>query len=390
MRKFAVQATIPIIIINDFDMNRTLSFTNYRIFAEKQDLSLAPVTVVFGKNNVGKSALLKLPVLIKNILDGKNSQGELFDKVSDGLRICEDYRDVVYGRGGSKSVDLRISQDGVTAEISFFVENAGKPRTKLEHASAILYDGTTIDSIDQFPSSLNFDIEYLKSIRDYPRDGYFSMTPSENEQLSGGMFTYRRLVDDFINHDGELLQKVSRWYKDTFDDWGIEVDASRDPVFSLMLRHFDLRNNIIDGGAGIAQSLPVIVSAATEISSPRLYIYEEPETHLHPEAHGEMAEFIAKEAVRSKGQKSFLIESHSVNFILRLRTLVAEGKLPDGFLALYYVGFSPEDNRSSARKVTVNPDGTVKGWPENVFKETLEESLALRRAQLKREEAHGE
>ncbi len=69
---------------------------------------------------------------------------------------------------------------------------------------------------------------------------------------------------------------------------------------------------------------------------------------------------------------------------------MAEGKLPDGFLALYYVGFSPEDNRSSARKVTVNPDGTVKGWPENVFKETLEESLALRRAQLKREEEHGE
>lgn len=371
-------------------MNRTLSFTNYRIFAEQQEMSLAPVTVVFGKNNVGKSALLKLPVLIKNILDGKNNQGELFDKASDGLRICEDYRDVVYGRGGSKSVDLRISQEGVTAEISFFVENAGKPRTKLEHASGTLHDGTTIDSIDQLSPSLNFDIKYLKSIRDYPRDGYFSMTASENEQLSGGMSAYRQLVDDFINHDGELLQKVSRWYEETFDGWGIEVDASRDPFFSLMLRHSDLCNNIIDGGAGIAQSLPVIVSAATEISFPHLYIYEEPETHLHPEAHGEMAEFIAKEAVRSEGQKSFLIESHSVNFILRLRKLVAEGKLPNKSLALYYVDFDPEKNRSSIRRVKVNPDGSVIGWPEKVFKETLEESLALRRAQLTREEARGE
>lgn len=67
-------------------MNRTLSFTNYRIFAEKQDLSLAPVTVVFGKNNVGKSALLKLPVLIKNILDVRSPKEELFNKASDGLR----------------------------------------------------------------------------------------------------------------------------------------------------------------------------------------------------------------------------------------------------------------------------------------------------------------
>lgn len=92
-------------------MNRTLSFTNYRIFAEKQDLSLAPVTVVFGKNNVGKSALLKLPVLIKNILDVRSPKEELFNKASDGLRICEDYRDVVYGKG-SRAVKLGFSFEG--------------------------------------------------------------------------------------------------------------------------------------------------------------------------------------------------------------------------------------------------------------------------------------
>ena len=370
-------------------MNRTLSFTNYRIFAEPQELSLAPVTVVFGKNNVGKSALLKLPVLIKNILDVRSPKEELFNKASDGLRICEDYRDVVYGKG-SRAVKLGFSFEGGTVDLSFFVEATGKPRVHLENLSGTLLDGTHIDTLESLPPTILFDIEYLKSIRDFPKDGYFSMAVSENEPVSGGMFTYRRLVDDTLNHDGDLLGRVSAWYKKTFDGWEIEVDASRDPVFSLMLRHSDLRNNIIDGGAGIAQSLPVIVSAATEISSPRLYIYEEPETHLHPEAHGEMAEFIAKEAIRSKGQKSFLIESHSVNFILRLRTLVAKSKLPPESLALYYVDFDPEKNRSAVRRVTVNPDGTVKGWPENVFKETLEESLALRRAQLTREEEHGE
>lgn len=367
-------------------MDRTLSFTNYRIFADRQEISLAPITIIFGKNNVGKSALLKLPVMLKNILDVRNPKEELFNKVSDGLRICEDYRDVVYGKG-SRAVELGFSFEGITVDISFFVETTGKPRVHLEHLSGILYDGTHIKSLDALPPTILFDIEYLKSIRDFPKDGYFSMAVSENEPVSGGMFTYRRLVDDTLNHDGNLLSRVSAWYKKTFDGWGIEIDASRDPVFSLMLRHSGFSNNIIDGGAGIAQSLPIIVSAATEISSPRLYIYEEPETHLHPEAHGEMAEFIAKEAVRSKGQKSFLIESHSVNFILRLRTLVAEGKLPAESLALCYVDFDPEKNRSSVRRVVVNPDGTVKGWPENVFKETLEESLALRRAQLKREEA---
>lgn len=366
-------------------MNRTFGFTNYRIFAERQELSLAPITVLFGKNNVGKSALLKLPVMVNNILSYKG-EGELFAKSSDGLRICEDYRDVVYGKA-SRAVSIEINADGAMAKLSFIVDSTGKPRTHIEEMTGVLYDGTVIDTIAALPDTLRFDIEYLKSIRDYPKDGYFSMTPAENEAVIGGLFTYRRLVDDLLNHDGRLIDVVSKWYEETFDGWKIEIDASRDPIYSLVLRHGNITNNIIDGGAGIAQSLPVIVSAASDTSTPKLYIYEEPETHLHPEAHGEMAEFIANRAVRSAGLKKFLIESHSINFILRLRTLVASGKLKPDALALYYVEFDPVKEQSSLRKVSVNPDGTVEGWPDNVFKETLEETLALRRAQLQREEA---
>lgn len=366
-------------------MNRSFSFTNYRIFADPQELSLAPLTVIFGKNNVGKSALLKLPVMINNILNHAG-EGELFEKSSDGLRICEDYRDVVYGKG-SRAVGLGIKTDEASVQIEFFIEKSGKPRTHLEEFKATLYDGTVIQSLGKLPSSLRFDIEYLKSIRDYPKDGYFSMSTTENEAISGGLFAYRRLVDDIQNHDGKLLEEISKWYQDTFDGWTVEVDASRDPVYSLVLRHGGITNNIIDGGAGIAQSLPVIVSAASEVTNPKLFIYEEPETHLHPEAHGEMAQFIARQAIKSKGLKTFLIESHSINFIIRLRTLVASGKLPKEALALYYTEFDSLEHKSSLRKVSVHSDGTVSGWPENVFKETLEETLALRRAQLTREEA---
>ena len=366
-------------------MNRSFGFTNYRIFAERQELSLAPITVLFGKNNVGKSALLKLPVMVNNILTYKG-EGELFAKSSDGLRICEDYRDVVYGKA-SRAVSIEIKADEATVNLSFIVDTTGKQRTHIEDLTAVLYDGTRIDSIENLPGSLRFDIEYLKSIRDYPKYGYFSINSIENEAVTGGLFTYRRLVEDLLNHDGRLLDRVSEWYEKTFDGWKIEVDASRDPIYSLVLRHGNITNNVIDGGAGIAQSLPVIVSAASYTSTHKLYIYEEPETHLHPEAHGEMAQFIANQAVKSAGLKKFLIESHSINFILRLRTLVASGKLKPEALALYYVEFDPVKEQSSLRKVTVNPDGTVEGWPDNVFKETLEETLALRRAQLQREEA---
>ncbi|MDE6282929.1 MAG: AAA family ATPase [Muribaculaceae bacterium] len=364
-------------------MSRTLTFKNYRIFAEQQQLTLAPVTVVFGKNNVGKSALLKLPVMVNGILQ-YDGNGELFGQTYNGLNICKEYRDVVYGKA-SRAVELTIAQGDSAISLKFFVEPTGKVRTHLEEINGKPYDGIPLAATGELPAQLRLDIEYLKAIRDIPRDGFFMLADSESETRSGGIFAWRRLAEDVLNNNGNLLKTVSQWYARTFDGWEIDVDQSRNPIFSLTMRHDKFLTNIIDGGAGIAQSLPVIVSAATHITSPRLYIYEEPETHLHPEAHGEMAEFIARQAASSKGLKTFFIETHSINFILRLRTLVALGKLPLDYLALYFVNFDPSTHSSSVNRVTVNPDGTVKGWPADVFQETLAESLALRRAQLKKE-----
>lgn len=367
-------------------MYKSINFTNYRIFAERQVMELAPVTVVFGKNNVGKSAILRLPLLIKSILGYR--EGELFDQSVDGLRICEDYRDVVYGKG-TRAVEIGVTDGENSAEVHFFVEPKGKRRTHSEKIVCRKGGEEFEGDLSKLEGSLDVEIEYLKSIRDFPKDGFFSMAVAENEARCGGMFAYRRLVRDVTDHGGELLEKVSDWYRRTFDGWGIDVDTSRTPVYSLTLNHGMIKNNIIDGGAGIAQSLPVITASATDAPSSRLYIFEEPETHLHPEAHGEMAEFIAEQACSSKGRKCFLIESHSVNFIIRLRTLVASGMLDPKDLALYYVEFDPGKETSSLRRVEVLPDGSVKGWPEKVFKETLEETMSLRRAQLKREEAPG-
>lgn len=367
-------------------MIRSISFANYRIFADRQNLTLAPVTVIFGKNNVGKSAVLKLPMLIKNILDQSNDNSEIFDKSVNGLRICEDYSDVVYKKG-HRAVSFIVSDEETNnVELDFFVESRGAPCTNIEKFHAKLSDGSEVTDYSQRKKIFDFDIEYLKSIRDFPTNGYFSLSEMDGENMAGGMFTYRRLVRDIYNQSGELCSEVSRWYERTFDGWGIEVDTSRQPIYSVLLTHNGLKNNILDGGAGIAQSLPVVISAASAIEAPKLCVYEEPETHLHPEAHGEIAEFIAQKAIASNYKKYFLIESHSVNFLLRLRTLVANGTLSPDDLALYYIEFDQEKNQSYLKKVTVHKDGSVEGWPENVFKETLEESMALRRAQLKREE----
>ena len=105
---------------------------------------------------------------------------------------------------------------------------------------------------------------------------------------------------------------------------------------------------------------------------------EEPETHLHPAAHGELSQLLAEESNESK---RFLIETHSQNFIMRLRCLIAEGVLNRDNVALYYVDYNEEKQQSKLVQINIDKNGDVENWPDKIFSDTLEEALKLRRAQ---------
>lgn len=129
---------------------------------------------------------------------------------------------------------------------------------------------------------------------------------------------------------------------------------------------------------GIVQSLPIVISAYRTYENPSLIILEEPETHLHPAAHGELSQLLAEESNESK---RFLIETHSQNFIMRLRCLIAEGVLNRDNVALYYVDYNEEKQQSKLVQINIDKNGDVENWPDKIFSDTLEEALKLRRAQ---------
>ena len=53
--------------VKNHPMIDSITFSNYKLFKSQQTLRLKPITVVIGKNNFGKSALLKLPIIIATI-----------------------------------------------------------------------------------------------------------------------------------------------------------------------------------------------------------------------------------------------------------------------------------------------------------------------------------
>ena len=162
------------------------------------------------------------------------------------------------------------------------------------------------------------------------------------------------------------------------------VNNHRNPVYSIELSNDNLpNNNILDTGFGIQQSLPIVVAAFRKYNEPTLVIIEEPETHLNPSAHAQIGELLATAALDDRSKK-FLVETHSLNLMIRLRTLIAKGVLKKEDVALYHVDYNEATCSSALKEVIIDEKGDVQGWPEDMFNETLNEALALREAQMNR------
>lgn len=370
------------------------------------------MTVVFGKNNTGKSAVLKLPLLVESALKCKTQ--EVFSRIVNGVTLCDELRDVVYNKGNRALTIGVTSTQGDELSFSFFVDMLNKQKkTFLEswslkdvNGNNIAYhsndehkmvdgNGDEIAFLGIIPQSVTENwvaeaIGHFQTENDYI--GHVRQLPLRDYRLSDDVHTlmgtegenaYDFLISDVVFGNGKLLEKVSNWYKMVFDGWSVVVDQSRAPSYSVELQNKNVRNNILDTGAGIGQSLPEIVAIAKACEKPWRYILEEPETHLHPAAHAEMAEFMAREVSQDKN-KQVLVETHSLNFILRLRTLVAINELDSKDLALYYVKYDEETGASSLKKVEVGEDGSVSDWPDDVFNESYKEAVLLHNAQKNR------
>lgn len=394
-------------------MLHSIRFKNYRVFRNEQELKLRPITIVFGKNNSGKSAILRLPVLIENML--KNSSDEIIPNImGDNPSVYTEMKDIVYGKA-TKAIELGISDEGMASfDCSFFVDTIQKPNSRIEKmtmslngenhsfqldtdnnyllddvlvARELAFKGMIpidIETTDFYATTLNrlsFSTDYIGAIRVLPQiDMRQHNTPADKSGVSG-QYGYQKLIADAYA-DGSLIEKVSGWYESNFSGWKLWIDRSRQPVIHLEMIKDGLKTNITETGMGIIQSLPIVVRACEPCSSPTLVIIEEPETHLHSAAHASLGELIALSA-KTDSNKRYLIETHSKNLILRLRRLIANKQLTVDDVALYYVEFNEQTNSSSLRQINIQDDGSVDFWPKQMFDESLQEAIAIRTIQIR-------
>jgi predicted ATPase len=148
-------------------------------------------------------------------------------------------------------------------------------------------------------------------------------------------------------------------------------------------RHIAVR----DVGEGVAQALPVVMlchqARLGRLGPSPVLAFEQPELHLHPAASVHLADEIIA-CIAQGSEASHVIETHAESMLLSVQIAIVEGRIRPEDAVVYWV--SADESATSLRPITFDKSGyAVGGWPQGVFRETLDQARRL--AQLRIEPA---
>lgn len=394
-----------------------LRATNYKSYGGRTSVPLKRLTVFLGKNNSGKTAAIRLPLLLATALSARDLRGQaVLPLRARGLRYGAGVLDLIRGHNahgtmalgvdltsqdtGPLQVDVafqnRLSLDsGVSSFISSFHTNRLLQETKWDpeatSEASISYLGGSSGFkglLPQFRDERSAIVERLRAEFDEVLSGLIHLTAMRSPTLP--LYEQRSSTHEhppdgsevpfLIRENPVLLEQVSEWYGNNMDAKGV-VLSSETASFQLCLATTSgSTENLVDVGQGMQQVLPVVAylgALRSELLGIRTLVIEEPELHLHPSAHGAVADLIVA-SINDSSEGQVLVETHSENLILRLRRHVATGVLSPDDVNLIYFENSVDGSR--ANEIRIAADGSVSSWPKGVFAEDLEEVRQISKA----------
>ena len=181
-----------------------------------------------------------------------------------------------------------------------------------------------------------------------------------------------RLVQEFyLKHLGHRID-AQKWA----ERFRLQLSLPSSPTLAY---------DLTDTGEGLSQVLPVAVAVARAASpeGPHLLALEQPELHLHPRLHSELAKWFTT-IVQGAPEVRMLIETHSENFLLSVMLAVIKGELSADQVLIYWV-HQLDDGQSVVDEITMDTLARLQGpWPKGVFQENSILATELNNLRLER------
>ncbi len=395
-----------------------ISVAGYRSFSEGLELELRPLTLLYGRNNAGKSAILRLlPIIGASVADGASSPFDVRDAAGPGAGFL----DAINSANDLKRVELTLEWTDETGVVSLdrfilkyideiasvivqrleILDQDHRPRLRLDadpypdheiyrmaqptETTAEIrprFEGlvpTTENDLAELADlrlrlvGLRHKIQWLKSVR-ARWDRLVARTGNRYRAMDADG---AQAAEILLNND-RIRSQVAAWYRRPEIGRLLEVqEQSRRYRILLSSRTSAHQIDLLDTGEGMIQVLPVLVACgmARVEGAGALLAVEEPESHLHGNAQQALAEHLC-EMAGSENPPTILAETHSRILMLGVQLAIASGRVPPEQVCCYWVD-QEESGESLAVRVDFDSFGRpIKGWPSTAFEE--DQSLARR------------
>ena len=356
---------------------------DFRCFAEAQKARLAPLTLLVGENSTGKTSFLAAVRAAWRLAYGSGDAGfndppyllGAYSEIAHAARIrqpsASSFTLGFTSLSGGSPVEIEM-----TFKPSYFVSHPVRTRWSCgdvwvqqsmlngEIAEVTfgvgsrdwrVGDPTNTEGRRLFPPAIcnaierELDGERLTAFR--PLIAYFDSKRGMTDPYAGAPIranperTYdpKGIVSDpqganapdvlanlTRKNGSELLQRIEAFghRSGLFDDMEVARLGKWDGApYQVLVRKYDQKGrkgpkrNIIDMGFGISQVLPVLIEVF-RAQAPDLFLFQQPEVHLHPSAQAALGSLFCETAA---GGKQILVETHSDFLLDRVRMEVRDG-----------------------------------------------------------------
>jgi len=231
----------------------------------------------------------------------------------------------------------------------------------------------------------NFDS--LSPFREQPKRTYLYTGESPTSIGRTGMNGINMLVNDSARRGSlraGIEEQISKWFQVNGIAKGIRVTNLTPRHFEVCLLDFKgKQHNICDVGFGCSQVLPVLVGGLNlflRAEQPNrrspIYVVQEPEIHLHPNAQASLGSFFV--GLATFGGQLF-VETHSDNLVVRVARHVARGDIEPSLVRIFYI--EDKEGEKVVTEIGFDEDGRfTPEWPGGFFPQRQTETLLLARA----------
>jgi len=410
---------------------REFAVSRLHCFRNDARVRVAPLTLIYGQNNAGKSTLLRALALFASSVGGRlggaldlsseaargasfrdlRSRLDALNEVSFSLswddegggpiekatfKFMEEtdgshvLRDLVIRRDTGEPVVLRISVN-VPGHYELMRDGA------VEWSGPLAFAGVRPEATEATPDEARGALRRLAGSLDALRVSVVSLAavratvPRRRSVPTGelvrgadGAWLQEHLAREAAQSDRGTVASVSDELEKMFE-CALHVDLDeRDVLLRGTPTSLQWRLPLADLGEGITQVLPVITLCAMaergDLGAGPILCIEQPEMHLHADAERALATFLARVA-KSALAPRLVVETHSEILLRALLLEVAEGRIAPEDIALHWVSRESTASESRVLHVPLDDNGNPQGLPATAFEErsALARSLFLAR-----------